>query len=1262
MRQSASNRLEIFMIRLPPHLALYRQDAEKSLGRGLVKDIEFSGSTYEVLIEDLHTSQLFWVFMQLEETGQIKDAFCSEEAVSDAPCLHLAVAYLSLFGKSLLPLHQRFFRSLWNQLCYIYANRLGEDSSRLLKHQPGYYTFQSEQEETLFLIKACTSPLIDYLENLLKKRPQETEETSLKFSNLSYQELALWREGRPNSKLRYELSYWNDLAKWFLKMQEEGYSYQISFHYSEKNIPNWIHIHFSDLEVGFSLSEDILPLIIPALATVESPLTVHHTYQQGIAWIDYDKTTGVLHIEGEKSEDFLRKERQQASQVIEEILIGDWIFVPNDGFYTQKPHILLQKPDLREAELSAALTNHTQLISSLLKNAVIYPQPAILSYQLDFDSNWNLHINCYLFEPGDLHKGYSRLIHDWAYLDGHGFYHLVGKYFEEVKEIIPLYQVADFITQHRAWLNNQKGFETHVRSVEYQLTYQVNANRRLTFARTLAKTKEEARVQDFGSWVYIEGSGFYAKTSNSFNFLLRPGMSLSAEQIPLFIRMNRDELTLVPGFFSGICPILKAGLKIELMAQQGIRITPDYERLSGYTEKRIYFFDDFIYTEGEGFYELPLELRLPERFRQSIDLEGEELNYFLSYEIERIRSSISYLDPRLERPKNQRLVTKNITMVPERGRGWYRFAFSYQTERGFIPFAEIDKAIKEKQQFIFSEAGLIDLRNRPLDWLRQLGSGRLEQETVLLTALEFIRLNAFDPVYLLAEGPEREKTQELFNELTKLCTPDEPDIGGLVSHLRPYQEVGVRWLWFLYHQHLSGLLCDDMGLGKTHQAMALLVSVYNVYRSYVEGGRSHFLIVCPTSVIYHWQDKLQQFLPGIRVYTFYGTKRSLERFQENYDILLTSYGILRNEKEQLSQIPFEIAIFDEIQLAKNQFSRVYAALLRIKAYMRLGLTGTPIENRLRELKSLFDIILPSYLPAEMNYREWFIKPIEKEQNIQQKELLNRMIKPFVLRRKKEDVLKELPEKIEEISYCDLLPYQHQLYIEVLQKRRRHLIEELQNEKSTTSYLHIFALLSSLKQICDHPAVYLKAPIDYQKYESGKWNLFVELLREARESEQKVVVFSQYLGMLDIIEHYLAEQRIGFASLRGSTQNRKEQVQFFNQNPSCEVFVGSLQAAGLGIDLTAGSVVIHYDRWWNAARENQATDRVHRIGQTRGVQVFKLVTKDTFEEKIDLMIARKGQLIEDIVGVDEQTTLKRFTREELIDLLTFVDIGEEHEFI
>ena len=1251
-------------ITLPKDLQIYATEAKKSLDHGLVKDIEFSGTTYQILVEDLHTKENIWVFMQLEPNGQIKDAFCShEDPQESAHCLHLAVAYLSLFRDSSQPLHQRFARSLWNQLCRLYEERLGNDVEKLTHVKEGHYQFQSGLGKTVFTVEALTPEAIQSLEHLLTKHPLETEETSLKFSNLSPEEILRWREGQPPPQLRYDLSYWSDLAKWLMRKQEEHMPYEVNFRYSKKQLPNWFQISFGDVKIGFYISEANLPAIISSLKTVRSPLSVNQSMNRGIERILYHPQTHEMWIEETKNQSLKKEKIHQLKASDQRIVLEGWTFVPGKGFYAEDFHALLQTPILQGEDIAYALTDYKRLISSLLIDYTVHRDPVSLSYHIYFDSYWNMHISAYLFEPGDLTTHESWMIGDWAFLDEDGFYPIENKKFEETHTEISLYQVSDFITQNRAWLNSQEGFQTHIRSIEYQLTYQINAQKRLSFSRSLAKSKDDTCLQDFGAWVYLEGHGFYSKTAGTFSHLLKKGMSLSAEQIPLFIKMNREELYLVPKFFSEKCPIEKVGLTIKLTDKSTIRITPHYDLITAYRQHSFYLFDDFIYVEREGFYELPLEFRLPEKFRHAIDLSGEDLNIFLTYEIKELKHYISSIDPRLVAPQKQEIVTNLVEKIPEKGRGWIRFRLFEKTERGLISLNAIRQALSKKQSFAFFEAGLIDLKDRRYQWLMQLRKERFEKETdtILLTTLEYMRLNAFFPLQLLKEGKHAisESSQQLIEELTTMNTPEKPDIGGLLSHLRPYQEVGVQWLWFLYRQGLSGLLCDDMGLGKTHQAMALLASIANLYRSYAEGSTHHFLIVCPTSVIYHWQDKLHQFLPGLRVCTFYGTGRSLEDFYKEYDILLTSYGILRNEKELLSQVPFEVAIFDEIQVAKNSSSRVYSALIKINAYMKIGLTGTPIENHLRELKSLFDIVLPSYMPGEQEYREYFVKPIERERNSQRRELLVRLIRPFTLRRKKETVLTELPDKMEEIAYCDLSLEQHRLYTEVLQQRRHHLLQELKDNQSVIPYLHIFALLSSLKQICNHPAVYLKDAKDYVKYSSGKWELFTELLREARESQQKVVIFSQYLTMLDIIESYLQDQGIGFASLRGATQNRKEQLQRFNQDPTCEVFVGSLQAAGLGIDLTAGSVVIHYDRWWNAARENQATDRVHRIGQTRGVQVFKLVTKGTFEERINAMIERKGRLMEEVIGVDDQETLKTFTRDELIQLLEFADLEEEH---
>lgn len=1246
-------------MQLPSPLDRFQKDAEKTIQQKLVKDIEFSGSTYQVLIEDLHTHKDYWVFMQLEGNEKIRDAFCScPDGHKLNGCLHLAAAYMSLFNNSSQALHQRFSRSLWNTICRLYEERLGGDENTLINLQNGHYVKQSPSEKILFTIKALNDESIDILEKILHERPRETEETSLKFSNLTQEEILLWREGRPPTQLRYDLSYWSDLAKWLMKMQEDKIPYKISYNYTNQGLPNWIQINFQNLEIGFYLSQANLPAIIPTLNTVDSPLKVQDRFGEGISEITYDKHTGIMHISSKQ----MKTKRHDINRNIlkDGIQLDGWIFVPSVGFYAEETHVLLQTPDLEGSELSKALTDHGHFIGQFLSGCVIYQHFVPVSYQIFFDPKWNLHIRSFLFEPGDLIEGDSRLIGDWAYLDDDGFYPLEDKRFNEAELIIPIAKVSDFVTQNRSWLNAQEGFQTHIKSLEFQIGYQVSENQRLTFFRTISKAEEN--THDFGSWIYLEGHGFYSKSGSSFNFLFKSGFSLSPEQIPLFIKMNSDELELIPNFFSPICPIAKTSLKIELTGKSSIKITPQYELDEHFKGKSFQLFDEFVYLEGQGFHELLPQLRLPEKFRVPIEIEGEDVDKFISYEMADIKSYIAESDPRLEPPKTLQLMISSIESGLDKGKGWYRFKFFYQTERGLINIPNLHKLLHSKKRgaYAFFDEGRLELQNSRFDWLRLLHKDRLDKKTgtLLLSTLEFMRLNAYEPLKLINDKSDA-VTEKLYQELIQFQTPEKPDIGGLISHLRPYQELGVEWLWFLYSQKLSGLLCDDMGLGKTHQAMALLASVNNFFRIAAEGHACHFLIVCPTSVIYHWQEKLAQFLPGKRVCTFYGMNRSLDEFQEQYDILLTSYGILRNEKESLKKMSFEAAIFDEIQVAKNQFSQVYAALIGINANMKLGLTGTPIENHLRELKSLFDIVLPGYMPSDSKYREFFVKPIEKAHDQERKALLHRLITPFTLRRKKEDVLKDLPEKIEEVAYCDLLTEQHNLYTEVLEQRRRVLIEEIKNESGPIPYMHIFALLSSLKQICDHPAVYYKMPDNYQQFSSGKWTLFVELLREARESRQKVVVFSQYLGMLDIIEKYLSEQHIGYASLRGSTSNRKEQIEMFQKDEECEVFVGSLQAAGLGIDLTAGSVVIHYDRWWNAARENQATDRVYRIGQKRGVQVFKLVTKGTFEEKIDAMILRKGKLMEDVVGVDDQSTLKKFTRDELLSLLEFTEPEEEH---
>ncbi len=1131
-----------------------------------------------------------------------------------------------------------FSRSLWNRLCLLFQEKWGDDPQLLKKEEGERFVLLSKTGKLLFDLQLCNPWAKALADSWLLKKGKEMQTAAAHFS----------------SELR-SLSFWDGIARWMRKMEEQGEDYRLSFEYSKKGIPNWIQIDFEAVRFGFYLSQTSLPFIIESLRSVKSPLKVVHEGKNEIISITYDKEHQILCIHSASGQEQLAEQKEEVKKSIPLLLEG-WRFIPDVGFYTSEASELLKHPHLHGADIPYVLSEHGSFIAPLLEGCRLYREAVSLSYHLSFDFEWNFQITAYLFEVGDLTKGASWLMEGWAYCEDDGFYPIEGGYFHDAQIVIPCHQVSDFITQHHLWLNEHEGFKTSLNSIEYQLDYQVTSSGRLIFFQKLAPFREEKKTKNFGAWTWIEGEGFYSKQFNSLSFLLKPGLSVGPQQIPLFIKMNRDELVLIPGFFAQTNPVSTAKLKISLKGKNAVSIAPQYDFLAQWPGKQLLFFDEFVYIEQEGFYELPVNLEIKEKFRHQTLVEGGDVDVFLSYEMDELLPHTAHVDPQLIRPNQWNLIAKSITEASEKGRGWYRLVLEYHTDRGVIPIVELKAALRKKKRFSFFPSALIDTQDSRFDWLRQLPKEQVEAQKIVLSALQFMQLVAFQPISLLEEGQsgeEKELSRSSFQTLMHFQTAEKLDLEGFCSLLRPYQEIGVRWLWFLYRQRLSGLLCDDMGLGKTHQAMGLLAAVQNFYRTYAQERLCPFLIVCPTSVIYHWEEKLRDFLPHFKVCAYFGGGRRDLLDGQPYDVLLTSYGIIRNEEIFFSEKEFEVAIFDEIQIAKNPASKIHASLIKIRANMKIGLTGTPIENHVRELKALFDLILPFYMPGDALYRELFVRPIEKGNDREKKELLNRLIHPFTLRRKKEEVLKELPEKTEQVAFCALLPDQKKLYCDILEKRRSILIEELQDGKAPIPYIHIFSLLSSLKQICDHPAVYFKDPLSYKKFESGKWELFIELLNEARQSGQKVVVFSQYLHMLDIIENYLEENKIGYASLRGSTTNRNRQLFQFNRDPNCEVFTGSLHAAGLGIDLTAASVAIHYDRWWNAAREDQATDRIHRIGQTRGVQVFKLVTKGSFEEKIDAMIRRKKQFMEDIIGADEQHVLKIFSRSDLIELLDFI---------
>jgi superfamily II DNA or RNA helicase len=582
---------------------------------------------------------------------------------------------------------------------------------------------------------------------------------------------------------------------------------------------------------------------------------------------------------------------------------------------------------------------------------------------------------------------------------------------------------------------------------------------------------------------------------------------------------------------------------------------------------------------------------------------------------------------------------------------WLSFRYGFG-ENAFVSLKDIYDARMSGKRFFPVHDGWVDLDAIKIETLvGSLGNTIRSQlagseQKLRLSRMDLLRFQAgSDKPFQIAE--ETQPDSGLIRSILEICPP-EP-VTGFESHtspLRAYQRSGVDWLAFLYENRFGGLLCDEMGLGKTHQIMALMVWLSKVKKELLP-----FIVVCPTTVISHWSRKIREHASVLLPLVYHGTDRELEKIETPGTVLITSYGILLRDINQLARLSFSMAVFDEAQYIKNPETKSYSSAVTLEASLKIAVTGTPVENRLGDLKALMDLVLPGYLGSDNAFQLGY-ELGEKRQ----RERLRKLVSPFALRRTKAVVLSELPEKIEDIRYCRLTDTQVSLYRQAISSRGKGLLKSLQSGDDDIPYIHIFALLTLLKQICNHPASipHSEAATGDQPLDSGKWELFVELVDTCLENGLKIVVFSQFVKMIDIIVNYLENRGIVTAGITGKTRKRGQQIDRFNNDQECRVFVGSLKAGGSGIDLTGGSVVIHYDRWWNAAKEDQATDRVHRIGQTRGVQVFKLVTEGTLEEKISAIIAKKKKLMRDVIAEDDPGLIKSFSREDLIDLIKMPD--------
>jgi len=576
--------------------------------------------------------------------------------------------------------------------------------------------------------------------------------------------------------------------------------------------------------------------------------------------------------------------------------------------------------------------------------------------------------------------------------------------------------------------------------------------------------------------------------------------------------------------------------------------------------------------------------------------------------------------------------------------GWFRLDPRYGTGRGSISMATLMQQYRSKRRkFVRNGNTWMKIPEFVTAHKWELTE---DGQSLKVDALGLMRLKAAVGDFDQFVGSKRALTQ-IRSRLEFTPESSEPVPHDANITLRGYQETGLRWLWWLYKNGLHGLLADEMGLGKTHQAMGLMAAILK------ENPKAKFMVVCPTTVLDHWLDKIEQFVPMLKGVKYHGPRRmgiltELGKEGDTPHTIVTSYGVMLRDIRHLMAQEWDALILDEAHFVKNNGTATYQAACRVPSRIRLCLSGTPMENHLGELKNLFDFLVPGYLGSDEYFRDNFITPVTTGEDPEATLALQKLIYPFKMRRTKNNVLQELPAKVEDLRHCALSDEQVKMYRDVIAMKAQPLIAQLQDEGSPVPYLHVFATLTLLKQICDHPALVNKKGT-YKDHTSGKFELMQELIEEALGSGHKIVIFSQYVGMIKLITQYLSDLNIGHVTLTGESRNRGAIIKNFQTDPEIKVFCGSLLAGGIGIDLTAASVVIHYDRWWNATKENQATDRVHRIGQNKNVQVMKLVTRGTLEEKIDRMIQNKRALFEKFMDQDEEM-FKTLSRQELIELL------------
>jgi len=557
-----------------------------------------------------------------------------------------------------------------------------------------------------------------------------------------------------------------------------------------------------------------------------------------------------------------------------------------------------------------------------------------------------------------------------------------------------------------------------------------------------------------------------------------------------------------------------------------------------------------------------------------------------------------------------------------------------------VTVAEVKRALANKQQFVQLDDGTLGIL--PEEWIKKysllfrIGEGKAQN-----LRLSKYHMTVIDELYnerneeeLFMQLEEKYERLRGFKNIQELAPP-----AHLQGLLRPYQAFGFQWLNYLSEVSWGGILADDMGLGKTVQSLSFLQH----YRDTHHGLKA--LVVCPTTLMFNWENEIRKFTPALTYHIHHGGERTRSKdMLQSKNVIITTYGTLRSDIKLLVEMEFDVVVLDESQAIKNPASKVTKAASLLRAKHRLCMSGTPLQNNTFDIYAQMNFLNPGMLGSMEFFRQEFAIPIDKFGEQDRKEHLRKILFPFILRRTKEQVAKDLPEKIETILFCEMEDEQRKIYDAYRNDFRDKIMGTIESQGVQRSQLTILQGLMKLRQICDSPAILNEA----EKFENHSIKL-EELGREITEniSNHKALVFSQFLGMLALIRKKLEELGVDYEYFDGSTTaiDREKAIQRFQNDENCRVFLISLKAGGVGLNLTAADYVYIVDPWWNPAVEQQAIDRTHRIGQTKSIFAYRMICKDTIEDKILQLQERKRLLARDLIA-DDEGFVKNLTKEDV----------------